>query len=146
MDLVKVKGVTDWPEPKNHQGVQSFLGFVNFYRCFIQDFSHHAWALFDLTKKDTKWEWGPKEQATFDKLKTLITTAPILTMPWDSAHFRVKANSSDFTTGATHSQLIPEDGRWHTVTFLSKSFSLVEWNYEIHDKEMLTIIWALDEW
>ena len=60
MDPVKVKGVTDWPEPKNRRGVQSFLGFVNFYRCFIQDFSHHTRPLFDLTQKDKKWEWGPK--------------------------------------------------------------------------------------
>ena len=52
MDPVKVAGVADWPAPQNKKEVQSFLGFTNFYRRFIQDFSHHAGPLFDLTSKD----------------------------------------------------------------------------------------------
>ena len=44
------------------------------------------------------------------------------------------------------SQKNPEDDKWHPVTFLSKSLSPVEWNYEIHDKEMLAIVRALEEW
>ena len=42
MDLVKVAGVADWPAPKSKREVQSFLGFVNFYQCFIEGFSHHV--------------------------------------------------------------------------------------------------------
>ena len=49
-------------------------------------------------------------------------------------------------TGAVLSQVSLEDEKWHPVTFLSKSLSPVEWNYEIHDKEMLAIIRALQEW
>ena len=52
----------------------------------------------------------------------------------------------DFATGATISQQSPEDGKWHPIAFFSKSLSLVERNYEIHDKEMLAIIQALEEW
>ncbi|KAG5726850.1 hypothetical protein E4T56_gene1087 [Termitomyces sp. T112] len=55
MDLVKVGRVAQWPEPKNKKEVQVFLGFVNFYQRFIQDFSHHTCPLFDLTKKDITW-------------------------------------------------------------------------------------------
>src|SRR6266446_3410936 len=58
MDPVKVAGVAEWPGLTNKKEVQSFLGFTNFYCCFIQDFSEHAWPLFDLTKNDTKWHWG----------------------------------------------------------------------------------------
>ena len=39
-----------------------------------------------------------------------------------------------------------EDGKWHPIAFLSKSLSPVERNYEIHDKEMLAIVRALEEW
>ena len=52
MDPVKIAGVADWPAPQNKKEVQSFLGFTNFYQQFIQDFSHHAHPLFDLTSKD----------------------------------------------------------------------------------------------
>ena len=60
--------------------------------------------------------------------------------------YRVEADSSDFTTGAVLSQECLEDGKWHHVAFLSKSLSPVERNYEIHDKEMLAIVRALEEW
>jgi len=49
-------------------------------------------------------------------------------------------------TGAILSQQSPEDNKWHPIAFLSKSLSLVEWNYEIHNKEMLAIVRALEEW
>ena len=55
MDPVKVFRFLEWPEPWNKREVQSFVRFVNFYPWFIKDFSHHAHALFDLTKKDVRW-------------------------------------------------------------------------------------------
>jgi hypothetical protein len=87
MDPVKVAGVTDWPAPTNKKEVQSFLVFTNFYRRFIQDFSHHARPLFNLTKNDVKWMWSSAEQSAFDSLKKAITSAPILTSPDNSRPF-----------------------------------------------------------
>ena len=71
MDPVKVAGVAEWPEPVNRREVQSFLGFANFYRRFIKDFSHYARPLFDLTQKDKEWTWGVAECSTFAKLRNL---------------------------------------------------------------------------
>ena len=148
MDLVKVSGVSEWQEPQNKREVQSFVGFVNLYRWFIKDFSHHVRALFDLTKKDVGWRWGESEQASFNKLKELITSAPILVFPDDSLPYCIEANSSDAATGAVLSQQTsPENGgKWHPIAFFSKSLSMVKQNDEIHDKEMLAIIQALEEW
>jgi hypothetical protein len=137
MDPVKVAGVAEWPEPTNKREVQSFLGFVNFYRRFVKDFSHHARPLFDLTRKEQKWKWDSPEASAFRKLKELVTSAPVLITPADDQPFHVEADSSDFATGAVLSQLSAEDGKWHLVAFLSKSLSETERNYEIHDKEML---------
>jgi hypothetical protein len=58
MDLVKIAGVADWLTPSNKKEVQSFVGFINFYRQFIPGFSHHACTLFDLTMKDVRFIWG----------------------------------------------------------------------------------------
>ena len=124
----------------NRKEVQSFLGFTNFYRRFIQDFSHHAQPLFDLTRNDVKWHWTSEEQSAFDSLKSAVTSTPILASPDNSCPFRIEADSSDFATGAVLSQESAESRKWHPVAFLSKSLSPVERNYEIHDKEMLTII------
>ena len=126
MDPVKVAGVTEWPAPMNQKEVQSFLRFTNFYHQFIEDFSHHACPLFDLTKADTKWKWGPKEQSAFDVLKEKVTSAPILVLPDNSKPFRIKADSSDFATGAILSQQSLDDEKWHPVAFLPKSLSPVE--------------------
>jgi len=146
MDPVKIAGVTEWPTPENKKGVQSFVGFTNFYRRFIKDFSHHAGPLSNLTKKGIVWNWGEAEQVAFDKLKQMITSAPVLIFPDDTLPYLVEADSSDVATGATLSQQSKEDGKWHPIAFFSKSLNPVECNYEFHDKEMLAIIRALEEW
>jgi len=145
IDPVKVAGVHDWPTPENRTNVQAFIGFVNFYRRFIWDFSTIARPLFDLTCSDKAWNWDTKEQDAFKCLKAAVTTAPVLVSPQDSEPFRIEANSSDFASGAVLSQQLPREEKWHPVAFYSKSLSPVEWNYEIHDKEMLAIIQALEE-
>ena len=55
MNSVKVTRVYNWPTPKNQTDMQAFIGFVNFYRCFIQDFSTIARPLFDLTYSNKAW-------------------------------------------------------------------------------------------
>jgi len=146
MDPVKVAGVRDWSTPENRTDVQAFIGFVNFYRRFIQDFSTIARLLFNLMCSDQAWNWDTKEQEAFEGLKMAVTTAPVLVSPQDSELFRIKADSSDFASRAVLSQRLPREEKWHPVAFYSKSLSLVEWNYKIHDKEMLAIICALEEW
>jgi hypothetical protein len=140
MDPVKIAGIADWPTPSNKKEVQSFVGFVNFYRRFIPGFSHHAHALFDLTMKDIRFIWGLPQEDSFMKLKELVTSAPVLVLPNDDLPFRLEANSSSITTSAVLSQQQVDDNAWHLVAFLSKVLNPVERNYEIHDTKMLAII------
>jgi len=70
---------------------------------------------------------------------------PLTQSAFDSLKERITTDSSDFATGAVLSQQSLEDNKWHPVAFLSKSLYLVERNYEIHDKEMLAIVRALEE-
>jgi hypothetical protein len=146
MDPVKIAGVADWPTPSNKKEVQSFIGFINFYRRFIPGFSHHARALFDLTMKDIRFIWGLPQEDSFMKLKELITSAPVLVLPNDDLPFRLEADSSSIATGALLSQQQVNDNVWHPVAFLSKALNPVERNYEINNTEMLAIIRGLEEW
>ena len=68
MDPAKVAGVAEWPTPSNKKEVQSFLGFTNFYRRFIEGFSHIARPLFDLTKANSMFKWSSEEKLAFDTL------------------------------------------------------------------------------
>src|SRR5258707_493742 len=145
MDLTKVCRVMEWLTPTKVKEVQSFLGFVNFYQKFIHDFSDIAHPLYALTHKTQQWVWGSPKQEAFNALKKAVTSAPVLTFPSQSSHFHLKCDASNFATGAVLSQA-QADGMHQPIAFMSKGFSDVECNYQIHDKEMLAIMCTLDEW
>jgi hypothetical protein len=126
MDPVKIAGVADWPTPSNKKEVQSFVGFVNFYRRFIPGFSHHVRALFDLTMKDIRFIWGLPQEDSFLKLKELVTSAPVLVLLNDDLPFRLEADGSGIATGVVLSQQQVDDNVWHLVAFLSKALNPVE--------------------
>src|SRR6266436_3316298 len=132
-------------DPMKVKEVQSFLGFVNFYWKFIHDFSNIACSLYALTHKTQQWVWGSHEQEAFDALKKAVTSAPVLTFPSQSGRFCLECNASNFVTRAVLSQ-VQADGMHQPIAFMSKGFSDVECNYQIHDKEMLAIMCTLDEW
>src|SRR5258707_749294 len=145
MDPMKVCGVMEWLTPMKVKEVQSFLGFVNFYQKFIHDFSNITRPLYALTRKTQRWVWGSPKQEAFNALKKAVTSAPILTIPSQSSHFCLKCNASNFVTRAVLSQ-VQADGMHQPIAFMLKGFSDAEHNYQIHNKEMLAIMCALDEW
>ncbi|KAG5715251.1 hypothetical protein E4T56_gene2986 [Termitomyces sp. T112] len=105
------------------------------------------WWRFKPVRLLLTWQWEPPQQAAFDALKQAVTSKPVLLFPNNDFSFHVEVDSSDFATGAVLSQQLKEDSKWHPVAFYSKkSLNAVEWNYEIHDKEMLAIIWSFEEW
>src|SRR5260221_11646291 len=145
MDPMKVCRVMEWPTPMKVKEVQSFLGFVNFYWKFIHNFSDIACPLYTLTCKTQRWVWGSPEQEVFNALRGAITSTPVLTFPSQSGCFCLECDASNFATRAVLSQ-VQADGMHQPITFMSKGFSDVECNYQIHNKEMLAIMHTLDEW
>ena len=145
MDPIKVDGVKSWPTPTNLKTLRSFIGFINFYRRFVQDFSRIARPLHDLTKDGVKWEWKTEHQEAFDKLKQIVCSSPVLCHPDPEKPFLVETDASKVAMGAVLSQKQSDD-KWHPVAFMSKSFDEAQRKYEIHDQELLAIIMALKEW
>ncbi|KAF8750875.1 hypothetical protein RHS01_08951 [Rhizoctonia solani] len=145
MDQKKIEAVTSWPQPKTVKQVQAFLGFVNYLRRFIPNFSLVARPLHNLTKKETPWSWGSLEEAAFQELKSLVTRSPVLIHSNPSLPYYLETDASGVAMGAILSQR-GEDNRLHPVAYMSRSFSGAEANYDTHDKELLAIIKALEEW
>lgn len=142
MDPVKLAGIRDWPTPKNKKEVQSFLGFANYYRRFINNFSKIAKPLTILTGKE-EWTWDENQDRSLLELKNALISAPVLVLPNVTEPFRIEVDASDFALGAVLSQ--KQGDKWHPVAYISKSLNLAERNYQVYDKEMLGIMTALDE-
>ena len=118
MDQAKVHGILNWPTPKTLKNVQAFLGFCNFYRRFIQDFSAIMCPLLELTKKDTPFSWGDAQEHAFRALITAFTTAPVLALPDHAKPFQLITDASAFATGTILEQ--PDAfNRWqpHRILF-----------------------------
>jgi reverse transcriptase-like protein/integrase-like protein len=140
IDPVKVEGIVKWPIPATVKDVCSFLGFCNFYCSFIANFSAVAHPLNDFTKKQQQWSWTNKEQASFDTLKDLCSSYPVLRSPNWTKQFFMDTDTSDFTLRAVISQEF-QDGK-HLIAFHSRTLLPVEHNYDIHNKEMAAIVYG----
>jgi RNase H-like domain found in reverse transcriptase/Reverse transcriptase (RNA-dependent DNA polymerase)/Integrase zinc binding domain/Chromo (CHRromatin Organisation MOdifier) domain/Integrase core domain/Retroviral aspartyl protease len=145
MDKEKVKAILEWKEPQNVHDVQSFLGFANFYRRFINGYSKRAKPLTRLLKKDTKWQWNQEQQDSFDDLKDAFTKAPILAMPNPLKQYIIEPDASQYATGAVLSQKDKEN-LLRPVAYMSHSFNPAEQNYDIYDRELLAIVHAFEGW
>jgi len=139
MEKEKVQGVIEWLVPRSTKNVQKFLGLANYYRWFVKDFARIAKPLHEMTRKETKWSWGERQQRVFEELKERFTTEPILVTPDLDKEMRVEADVSDFVMGGVLSMKC-EDEKWRPVAYISKSLNEAKRNYKIHDKEMLAII------
>jgi hypothetical protein len=121
------------------------LGFANFYRQFIKDYSKVAALLTELTKKDKVFEWSAEAEEAFQELKTRFSTEPILVIFDPKKPSVVETDASDKVIGACLSQA-DNKGKLRPVAYLSRKFTPAESNYKVHNKELLAIIEAFRHW
>lgn len=145
-DPEKVRAVTEWPRPTSRRLLQQFLGFANFYRRFVRDYSRLAAPLTQLTSAARPFLWSPEAESAFLLLKEKFSNAPILIQPNVSKQFIVEVDASDSGVGAVLSQRSEEDNKLHPVAFFSRRLSPAEKNYDVGNRELLAIKLALEEW
>jgi hypothetical protein len=145
MDPKKVETITTWTPPTTATGVRSFLGFANFYRRFIYEYSRVASPLFGLLKKDITFNWTLQCNQAFEDLKERFTTGPILKHFEGNRPTRIETDASDYAIAAVLLQE-GDDGELHPIAFASRTLAPAEKNYEVYDKEMLAIVYACIEW
>ena len=80
-DPSKIEKVATWPTPTSVRETQQFLGFAGYYRRFVQDFAHIARPLHRLTERPAIFMWTDECQGSFDELRRVLTSAPVLAYP-----------------------------------------------------------------
>jgi len=145
MSDTKVKTIQEWPEPKKVKDIQSFLGFANFYRHFIFNYSDIVIPLTRLTRKNSPWNFDNNCRIAFNTLKQAFTSAPILTHWVPDVQLVVETNASDYALAAILS-IMTKDNEIHPIAFHSRTFSALELNYDVYNKELLSIFEAFKIW
>ncbi|MBW0582645.1 hypothetical protein O181_122360 [Austropuccinia psidii MF-1] len=105
MNSPKFQQILNWPQAKNIKALQSFLGFANFYHCFIKNYSKKISSLTSLLKKDSPFIFNEEALSQFQILKEAFTTAPILSHFNPSLPTIVETDASDYALGAVLSQV-----------------------------------------
>ncbi len=145
MNLSKMTVIISWITSINLKEIQSFVRFVNFYRCFIKNFSKLVKSFTQLTRKNTSFVWNEICVQAFDNLKKQVSSVSVL------RHFNfkrsaiLKIDASNYVKDEILSQY-NDERVLHSMTFYSKSMILAEINYHIYDKKLLIIIWCFEHW
>ena len=143
--------------PTTAEELQSFIGFVGFYRRFIKHFSKIARPLHDALqrsgiqstnrkghrRRSTPVEWNPAQQGAFDKLIEACTTTPVLAFADFKKSFKVYTDASLEGLGSVLYQ--EQDGRDRVIAYASRRLSKAEKNYPVHKQEFLALKWAVTE-
>nr|GEU54833.1 putative reverse transcriptase domain-containing protein [Tanacetum cinerariifolium] len=100
VDPAKIKSIKDWASPKTPTEIRQFLGLAGYYQRFIEGFLKIAKSMTKLIHKGIKFNWGEKEENTFQLIKQKLCSAPILALPEGSEDFVVYCNASHKELGS----------------------------------------------
>ncbi|XP_070023064.1 uncharacterized protein [Nicotiana sylvestris] len=140
VDPKKIEAVQSWPCPISVTEIRSFLGLAGYYRRFVQVFSSIALPLTRLTQKGDPFRWTDNCEVSFQKLKTALTTAPVLVLPSGSGIYTVYCDASCVGLGC----VLMHKGR--VIAYVSRQLKIHEKNYHVHDLELAASVHALKIW
>ncbi|WMV41510.1 hypothetical protein MTR67_034895, partial [Solanum verrucosum] len=108
----------------------SFLGLAGYYKRFVKGFSIIASPLTKLLQKEVKFIWDDKCQESFETLKSLLTQAPILSLPIEGKEYVVYSDASHNGLGC----VLMQEGK--VISYASRKLKPHELNYPTHDLEL----------
>lgn len=138
----KTDKIFKFPRPANETGIRAFVNLAGFYRRHVNNLSQIVTPLNDLLKKKNPFVWSDVCEKAFQELKGAIITAATLSFPDRTKVFHVYTDASDYALGVTMSQ-IDKQGVDTPICLLSRRLQGAELRYNILEKELLAIIFAL---
>ncbi|CAN6676957.1 unnamed protein product [Malus baccata var. baccata] len=110
---------------------------------FIKAFSKVAQPLCRLLQKDVALDFNGECTTSFNQLKELLTTTPIIVPPDWSLPFELMCDASDYALGVVLGQR--KDKRPHVIYYASRTLNDAQLNYSTTEKELLAVVFALDK-
>ena len=147
-DPKNIKAIVNWPRPTTVTDVHSFLGFTNHYRRFIHKYAHIARLLNILisdgnaNKKKQAIKWNEGCEESFQRLKQLCSSTPILAYADYSKPFKLHADACNLGLGAVLYDT-SEDSLDRVIAYASRTLSKSERNYPAYKLEFLALKWAV---
>ena len=132
VDKVKVDLIQHLPTLKSVKDIRSFLEHAEFYHRFNEGLSSISSPLCHLLSLNVPFKWTPQCQEAFDKLKGLLTTAPIIRSPDWSLPFELMCDASDHAMGAILGKMV--DKKPHIIYYASKTLNDTQLNYTTTEK------------
>lgn len=142
-DPGKVEKVKEFPKPKNVKDIKSFTGLCNYYRRFIPNFSKIMEPLTSLLRKNVTFKWESTQEESFEKMKELLTSEPLLQYPDFEKPFILTTDASNDAIGSVLSQ--GEIGQDLPIAYASRTLNSAERNYPTVEKELLSIVWSVKQ-
>ncbi|MCH82234.1 hypothetical protein A2U01_0003035 [Trifolium medium] len=122
VDQAKIEVISKLPPPISVKGVRSFLGHAGFYRRFMKDFSKVSKPLCNLLVKDNPFEFTEECLVSFNTLKEMLVTAPVIVAPDWNLPFELMCDASDYAVGAVLGQR--HDKFFHAIYYASKHLNI----------------------
>ncbi|CAL2252512.1 unnamed protein product [Prunus armeniaca] len=139
MDQTKIDCIQSWSKLSSPKSLRGFLGLAGYYREFVRNFGFVARPLTQLLKKDN-FVWNHEADTAFAALKNALSSTPVLQLPDFSKQFTIECDASQGGLGA----VLPQDD--HPIAFLSKPLSGRNLALFIYEKEMMSVIFAIQKW
>ncbi|XP_070039439.1 uncharacterized mitochondrial protein AtMg00860-like [Nicotiana tomentosiformis] len=99
IDLKKIEAVQNCPRPTSVAKIQSFLSLIGYYYHFVEGFSYITATLTKFTQKGVSFLWSGECEESFQKIKTALTTAPVLVLPTSLRPYTVYCEASRIGLG-----------------------------------------------
>ena len=143
-DPAKLEKIRNYQRPRNLKQLQSFLGFLNSYSKFVDEYAVIAYSLLELNRKHIRYKWEEQPEKAFSSLIGTFIEVKTLAFPDVNKPYILRTDASDFAISAILSQL-DDNNEEKIIICVSRTLKGPELNYFITEKEMLAIVWALNK-